>query len=69
MTRLRVVGYIVQPQLMADDGETLTPLPVQPVTIPASEWPGVIEAVAGGIEQLRQQIEGHAVIPAESPAP
>lgn len=61
MTRLRVVGYLVQPQIMADDGENLTPLPVQPVTIPAADWPNVLEAVAIGIAQLRQQVEGPTV--------
>lgn len=66
MTRLRVVGYLIQPQLMADDGETLTPLPVQPVTIPAADWANVREVVAAGIEQLRQQVEGPALQAVES---
>lgn len=62
MTRLRVVAYVIQPQLMADDGENLTPVTVNPVTIAAVDWPTVIERMAAGIEQLRQQIEGPAEV-------
>ncbi len=61
--RLRIVAYQVLPQLLADDGQTLTPLNVAPVTIPAAEWPGVLGIVAAGIEQLRQQVESPTPIP------
>ncbi|MCA1571916.1 MAG: hypothetical protein LC798_16715 [Chloroflexi bacterium] len=63
MARLRVVGYTVQPQMMMDDGESLVPLPVAPVSVSAAEWPNVVELVAKAVEQLRQQVE-HAVPPA-----
>lgn len=56
--RLRPVSYVIQPQFMVDDGETLVPLPVQPLTISATDWPGVVEMVAGAVEQLRGQVEG-----------
>lgn len=56
--RLRPVAYVIQPQFMVDDGEILTPLPVQPLTIPAADWPNVVAMVAGAVEQLRQQVEG-----------
>lgn len=36
---IRAVQFIVTPVLVDDDGETLTPLQVQPITVPASEWP------------------------------
>lgn len=36
--RARLVGWRVQPIVMADDGDTLTPVPVQPVEIPAAQW-------------------------------
>lgn len=58
--RLRIVSYLVQPQVMLDDGETLIPLNINPVTIAAVEWPNVIEHLASGIEELRQQVEGVA---------
>lgn len=68
--RLRIIGYLVQPQLMADDGENLTPLPVQPLTILAADWPGVVALVADGVEALRQQVEGPAqVAPQDEPKP
>lgn len=36
---IRVVQFIVQPILVDDDGTTLTPLQVAPITVPAAEWP------------------------------
>jgi hypothetical protein len=38
MTKVRIVGWRVQPIVMLDDGENLTPLPLDPVDIPAAEW-------------------------------
>lgn len=38
--RLRLVHVHVQPVLMLDDGETLTPLEHPTITIPAADWPG-----------------------------
>jgi hypothetical protein len=56
--RLRIVGFIVQPQVMVDDGEHLTPLEVQGAQVPASQWPQVVELLAPSLEQLRRQVEG-----------
>ena len=36
--RVRIVGWIVQPVVYADDGENLTAVDVSPVQIPAAEW-------------------------------
>lgn len=36
---IRVVQFIVQPILVDDDGTNLTPLQVQPITVPATGWP------------------------------
>lgn len=36
--RVRLVAWRVQPVVMADDGESLTPVPVEAVEIPASQW-------------------------------
>lgn len=55
--RLRPVAYVIQPQFMVDDGDTLTPLPVQPITVPLADWPNVVELMAQATEQLRQQVE------------
>lgn len=40
MTRLRLVHLIVQPVIMADDGETLTPVQVGQMTVPAADLDG-----------------------------
>lgn len=56
---MRVVGWNVQPVIMADDGENLTPVQVSPQTIAAGQWE---EFKAGGdkaaLESLRAQVEG-----------
>lgn len=57
-TRLRLVGWRVQPVVMADDGEHLTPVSVGAVEIPAAQWQafkdgGDVEA----IDHLREQVE------------
>lgn len=56
--RLRAVAYLVQPQFMVDDGENLTPLAVQPITIAAVDWANVVEIVATATAELRREVEG-----------
>ena len=36
--RMRLVGWEVRPVVMADDGENLTPVPINPQMIPAAAW-------------------------------
>jgi hypothetical protein len=62
--RLRIVGWRVQPVVMVDDGEHLTPVPVDAQTILAAQW----EAFKNGgdseaLDALRQQVEGPTVLP------
>jgi hypothetical protein len=57
MRRLRPVAYLVQPQFMVDDGENLTPLSVDPVSVPAADWPNVVALMAQATEQLRLKVE------------
>lgn len=57
--RLRIVGWNVQPVVMADDGDNLTPLPVAPQMVNAADWEafkagGDVEALAA----IRAQVEG-----------
>lgn len=59
--RLRPVAFVIQPQFMVDDGDSLVPLPVQPLTISAADWPNVVAMVAVAVEQLREQVEGPTV--------
>jgi hypothetical protein len=63
-TRMRLVGWNVQPVIMADDGDNLTNIPVQATQIPAAGWE---EFKAGGdqaaLEELREQVENATIIP------
>lgn len=63
--RMRVVGWNVQPVVMADDGENLTAVEVTAQMIPAAQWQrfkdgGDEEALAA----LRYQVER----PADEPS-
>lgn len=61
MTKLRLLKVLVQPVFVADDGETLTEIPTQPVEVPAAEWPSFATGrYVEGFEALRQQVEGSA---------
>jgi hypothetical protein len=56
---MRLVGWQVQPVVMADDGDNLTPVNIGPQMIPAAQWQafkdgGDVQALA----HIRQQIEG-----------
>jgi len=54
--RARLVGVVVSLEVVADDGEVLHPIELQPVRVPASEWSGfdVNEALA----QVQTQLDG-----------
>jgi hypothetical protein len=55
--RIRVVGWRVQPILMADDGEHLTPVQVTATEIPASGWAAFKD---GGDEAALDQLRAQA---------
>lgn len=60
-TRMRVVAWVVQPVVMADDGENLREVPIKPVRIPAAEWQAFKDGGDEiGLAQAREQIEGAA---------
>lgn len=67
--RMRLVGWQVLPVLMADNGDNLEPVQVQPQTVPAGQWQqfknGGDEAA---LEQLREQVEGPPAVPADPAA-
>lgn len=62
--RMRLVGWNVQPVVMADDGENLTPVQVSSQMIPAAAWE---DFKAGGdqdaLEALREHVEQAASDP------
>lgn len=68
MSRMRLVGWEVRPVVMMDDGDTLTPIPIEPQTITAAGW---AEFKDGGDERaltrLREQVEDMATEVAQSP--
>jgi hypothetical protein len=55
---MRVVGWNVQPIIMADDGEELTPVPVQATTINNVDWQGFKDGGdKSALEELRPKVE------------
>lgn len=66
MKTVRPVKWIVQPVFLADDGENLEELAVEPLAIPARDW----EAWAGGgwrdgVAELQAKVAGAGEAPAE----
>lgn len=67
-TRVRAIQYVVQPILVADDGTDLTPLQIEPLTIPAAEWAtfvgtGLADALANleaGLNESDEDSADHA---------
>ena len=67
-TRMRLVGWQVQPVIMADDGENLAPVNVQGTQILAAGWQAFKDGGdAAALDQLRVQVEG-AASAGQSPA-
>lgn len=57
--RLLIEGYDVSPRAFVLDADgNLTRLPVQPVFVPKTEWPSVVDNMDTAEAQLRQQVEG-----------
>lgn len=66
--RVRIVQWNVQPVVMVDDGEILTPLPVEALSIAAADWPAWAEnGWRAAVEQLRAQVEGPSELTVEQP--
>lgn len=60
--RVRIISVMVQPNIVLDDGENLTPQPVKPLTVLWRDWPefaarGLQEALQQMQEQIQKQIE------------
>jgi hypothetical protein len=56
--RMRLVGWNVQPVVMADDGENLTPVQMNPLNIPAAQWQAFKDGGdVAALEPIRAQIE------------
>lgn len=56
--RLRVAHVIVQPVLVWDDGDEMTPGPqVQPATVPASQLAAVADSLPAEVARLEAEAE------------
>ena len=55
--RLRIAAVTVHVQLVADDGDTLTPVAVDPLTISGADWPNVVALVGDAVARLQAQFE------------
>ena len=53
--RLRLLKVIVQPVFVVDDGE-LTEKTVQPVTVPAKEWPEYPAKMAEEMKEAEKEL-------------
>lgn len=51
MARVRLVATTVSLQLVNDDGETLAPLNVSPLVVPAADWPPDLDAVIADVDR------------------
>jgi hypothetical protein len=54
LKKVRVVRYAVQVDLVLDDGESLTPLPMQPLIVQADKWDAF---VATGLKAALADLE------------
>lgn len=62
-TRLRIAAVTVGVHMVADDGDTLTPVQTEPVTIAGSDWPRVVDIVADAVAQLQAKYEPPVTLP------
>jgi hypothetical protein len=67
MTRARLVAVTVHLTAVADDGETLHPLQLEPLVVPAAAWPPDLDAVLAGVQRQLDAVEG-PVPPVDEPA-
>lgn len=63
VTRMRLVGWQIQPVIMADDGENLKSIPVDPIFVPAKDFADFDPDNA--LEPIRAQVEGYQAISLE----
>jgi hypothetical protein len=60
MARVRLVAATVHLTAVADDGETLHPLQLEPLVVPAAAWPPDLDAVLAGVQRQLDAAEGQA---------
>lgn len=56
--RVRLLRVTVQPEFVVDDGDTLSPLPLQAVEIPAAQWiEFAADNFAKAIAAIQEQVD------------
>ena len=63
-TRLRVVQYLIQPMVFADDGTDLTPVQLQPVTVKPGDLVTFPEEFAAQLAEEEARINAEGQVPA-----
>ena len=48
---VRLVRAVIQLDLVIDDGTTLTPVEVQPITVPGADWPLDLDRVLAKVAE------------------
>lgn len=56
--KVRLVKVIVQPILVVDDGENLSEQTVQPIHVPAAEWPTYPEKMEDELRRTESELNG-----------
>lgn len=54
--RLRCVAVTLVPQFVVDDGDTLTPIQVEPIALTMDHWPNVVERFAAATAELQASL-------------
>lgn len=55
--RLRLIGVKVTPQFVLDDGDILTPIPVQSADITAAEWVNIHTIMSTSSRELAARLD------------
>lgn len=55
--KIRLVAVTLQPELVADDGSTLTKVVVDPITINSQDWPNVVQILNDALIALENKLK------------
>lgn len=62
--KARIIGVQVIPQIVIDDGDNLTPQPVQPMTVLWRDWPQfAAHGLQDALAQLQAQLDAQNTTP------
>lgn len=70
MRQVRLLKVIVQVVVAVDDGEQLEERAVDPVTVPAADWPAfAANGIQDGLKALQAQVEAEDAAGGNRPGP